>query len=99
MGKVFNALDISRGTSEYGNSYAILRFRGARAQFMTSVLQFAGKDPVWNCEGSLVYNGETALEIAVFDEDSAMDSADNLLAIGVLQIEQFCSGYKGMVPL
>mmetsp|Transcript_73596 Transcript_73596/g.157813 ORF Transcript_73596/g.157813 Transcript_73596/m.157813 type:complete len:780 (-) Transcript_73596:132-2471(-) len=77
--------------------YAVIRFRGAKAEFRTSVLQDAGADPVWECEGNLLYSGETALEVAVFDYDKY--SADDLVATCVLQVEQFCSGFEGMIPL
>merc|ERR1712039_854359 len=77
--------------------YAILRFRGSRHEFRTAVLEDAGGDPVWNNDGHLLYDGQTALEIAVFDYDRY--SADDLVGTAVLQVEQFCTGFEGMVPL
>eukprot|EP00933_Yihiella_yeosuensis_P064479 TRINITY_DN67853_c0_g1_i1.p1 TRINITY_DN67853_c0_g1~~TRINITY_DN67853_c0_g1_i1.p1 ORF type:complete len:798 (+),score=162.36 TRINITY_DN67853_c0_g1_i1:120-2513(+) len=77
--------------------YAILRFRGSKQEMRTSVLQDAGSDPVWNCEGTLTYGGEVALEVSVWDYDRY--SADDLIATGIIQVEQFCHGFEGMVPL
>jgi len=77
--------------------YAVLRFRGSRHEFRTAVLEDAGGDPVWENDGQLLYDGQTALEIAVFDYDRY--SSDDLVGTAVLQIEQFCSGFEGMVPL
>jgi len=95
---VRNALNLSgSGWFDRADPYAIIRFRGSNQEFRTSVLQDAGADPIWNCEGFLNYNGETALEISVWDYDRY--TSDDLLAIGSLQVEQFCNGFEGMVPL
>jgi len=78
--------------------YAILRFRNSKQPaFRTGVLQDAGADPVWDCGGKMLYNGETALEISVWDYET--NSADDLLGTGVITVEQFCSGFEGMIPL
>ena len=84
------------------------------------MLQDAGGDPIWNCEGRprsskwlafsrfplrmrrflagyLPYNGEVALEISVWDYDHY--NADDLVGTGVVQVEQFCNGFEGMIPL
>lgn len=45
----------------------------------------------------MTYHGEVALEISVWDFDRY--SADSLLVTGVVQVEQFCSGFDGMIPL
>jgi len=96
---VRNALNLSGGGFfDKLDPYAILRFRGSKQRPMrTSVLQDAGADPVWNDEADLVYNGETALEIQVWDYDKY--SADDLIGTGVLQVENFCGGFEGMIPL
>ncbi|CAJ1352196.1 unnamed protein product, partial [Effrenium voratum] len=95
---VRNALNLSGGGwFDKLDPYAILRFRGSKSEFRTSVLQDAGGDPIWNCEGYLAYNGEVALEISVWDYDPY--SSDDLVGTGVIQVEQFCSGFEGMVPL
>jgi len=77
--------------------YAILRFRGSKEEVRTSVLADSGSDPIWDCEGSMTYHGEVALEISVWDFDRY--SSDSLLATGVVQVEQFCTGFDGMIPL
>jgi len=95
---VRNALNLSGGSwFDKLDPYAILRFRGSKAEFRTSVLEDAGSDPIWDCEGTLQYNGEVALEISVWDYDTY--SSDDLVATGVIQVEQFCNGFEGMVPL
>mmetsp|Transcript_27399 Transcript_27399/g.63976 ORF Transcript_27399/g.63976 Transcript_27399/m.63976 type:complete len:804 (-) Transcript_27399:54-2465(-) len=95
---VRNALNLQGGGwFDQLDPYVIVKFRGAKADFRTSVLKDAGNDPIWDCDGALTYNGETALEIYVWDYDRL--SADDLLATGVLHVEQFCNGYEGMVPL
>jgi len=95
---VRNALNLSGGSFfDKLDPYAILRFRGSKAEFRTSVLQDAGSDPIWNCEGTLVYGGETALEMSVWDYDKY--SQDDLVATGILQHESFCNGFEGMVCL
>jgi len=77
--------------------YAIVRFRGSKQEVRTAVLQDAGSDPCWDNEGTLTYHGEVALEIAVWDYDTY--SSDDLIATGVIQVEQFCNGFEGMIPL
>lgn len=77
--------------------YAVVRFRGSRQEFRTSVLHDVGADPVWDCEGSLTYNGETALEMSVWDYDKY--SADDLLATGSVTVDKFVGGFEGMVQL
>lgn len=77
--------------------YAVVRFKGSKQEIRTSVLQDAGSDPVWECEGVLVYNGETAMELAVWDYDRF--KSDALVGTGQLPVEQFCSGFEGMIPL
>eukprot|EP00439_Symbiodinium_sp_Y106_P083764 s2122_g24.t1 len=95
---VRNALNLSGGGwFDKLDPYAIVRFRGSKSEFRTSVLQDAGSDPIWNCEGPLAYNGEVALEISVWDYDHY--SSDDLVGTGVVQVEQFCNGFEGMVPL
>jgi len=95
---VRNALNLSgSGWFDKADPYAIIRFRGSNQEFRTSVLQDAGSDPIWNCEGFLKYSGETMLEISVWDYEKF--NADSLLAIGSLQVESFCNGFEGMVPL
>lgn len=95
---VRNALNLSgSGWFDKADPYAIVRFRGSNQEFRTSVLQDAGSDPIWNCDGYLKYSGETTLEISVWDYDKY--TADDLLAIGSLQVESFCNGFEGMVPL
>jgi len=101
---VRNALNLTGGSFfDKLDPYAVVRFRGSkRPPFKTSVLEDAGADPFWACDGcrhkgALLYQGETALEISVWDYDKY--SADDLVAQGVIQVEQFCNGFEGMVPL
>ena len=63
----------------------------------TSVLQDAGSDPMWNCEGHLLYTGETHLMVAVYDYETKGD--DQLLCTGQLTVESFMAGFEGMVGL
>lgn len=77
--------------------YAIVRFRGSKEEVRTSVLADAGGDPIWDSKGSVTYHGEVALEISVWDFDRY--NADSLLATGVVQVEQFCAGFDGTIPL
>eukprot|EP00439_Symbiodinium_sp_Y106_P084524 s2122_g25.t3 len=93
-----NAANLSGGSwFDKLDPYAIVRFRGSREEVRTSVLADAGGDPIWDCEGKVTYNGEVALEVSVWDYDRW--TADTLLATGVVQVEQFCSGFDGMIPL
>merc|ERR1719487_363537 len=101
---VRNALNLTGGgIFDKLDPYAVVRFRGSKLPpFRTSVLEDAGSDPFWACEGcrhkgALLYNGETALEVSVWDYDRY--SADDLIATGVIQVEQFCRGFEGSVPL
>jgi len=96
---VRNALNLSGGGFfDKLDPYAISQFRGSREKFWTSTLHDAGNDPVWDCEGTLTYQGEPALEISVWDWNK---TAHELLATGVLQVNQFCGvgGFDGMVRL
>jgi hypothetical protein len=96
---VKNALNLSGGGFfDKLDPYAIAQFRGSREKFWTSTLHDAGNDPVWDCEGTLTYQGEPALEISVWDWNK---TAHELLATGVLQVNQFCGvgGFDGMVRL
>jgi len=96
---VRNALNLSGGGFfDKLDPYAIAQFRGSREKFWTSTLHDAGNDPVWDCEGTLTYQGEPALEISVWDWNK---TAHELLATGVLQVNQFCGvgGFDGMVRL
>jgi hypothetical protein len=97
--KVKNALNIGAGGWwAKMDPYAKVRFRGAKTEFRTSVLQDAGSDPVWDCEGSLTYQGEPALDISIWDYDQNQN--DEQVALGVLTVEQYCNGgFEGMVPL
>lgn len=95
---VRNALNLQGGGwFDKLDPYAVVKFKGAKQEFRTSVLQDAGADPCWDCDGSLIYQGETAIEISVWDYDKY--SADDLVATGTIQVEQFCTGFEGMVPL
>merc|ERR1719456_376561 len=101
---VRNALNLAGGGMfDKLDPYAVVRFRGSKlAPFKTSVLEDAGGDPFWAAEGcrhkgALLYNGETALEVSVWDYDKY--SNDDLVATGVIQVEQFCRGFEGSVPL
>merc|ERR550537_28987 len=87
---VRNALNLAGGGMfDKLDPYAVVRFRGSKlAPFKTSVLEDAGSDPFWAAEGcrhkgALLYNGETALEVSVWDYDKY--SNDDLIAQGVLQ--------------
>lgn len=94
---VRNAMNLSGGgLFDKLDPYAILRFRGSKEELRTPVLQDAGGDPIWDFEGAMLYRGETALDITVWDEDR---NADDLIGTGVLQLEQFCCGFEGMVEL
>lgn len=96
--RIRNATNLtSGGWFDKLDPYTIVRFRGSKEEVRTSVLADSGSDPIWDCEGSMTYHGEVALEISVWDFDRY--SADSLLATGVVQVEQFCSGFDGMIPL
>eukprot|EP00928_Gymnodinium_smaydae_P087941 TRINITY_DN72112_c0_g1_i1.p1 TRINITY_DN72112_c0_g1~~TRINITY_DN72112_c0_g1_i1.p1 ORF type:complete len:783 (+),score=227.59 TRINITY_DN72112_c0_g1_i1:91-2439(+) len=98
MISVRNALNLPDGSLwDKLDPYAKLRFKGGKAVMQTSVLQDAGSDPVWDCEGTLLYQGETELEIEVWDYDTV--GAGDLVAVAKLQVEQFCAGFEGMIPL
>jgi hypothetical protein len=101
---VRNALNLTGGgLFDKLDPYAVVRFRGSKTPpFKTSVLEDAGSDPFWACEGcrhkgGLLYNGETVLEVSVWDYDKY--SNDDLIATGTIQVEQFCRGFEGSVPL
>jgi hypothetical protein len=101
---VRNALNLTGGGMfDKLDPYAVVRFRGSKMPpFKTSVLEDAGSDPFWAAEGcrhkgGLMYNGETAMEVSVWDYDKY--GADDLIATGVIQVEQFCKGFEGSVPL
>jgi len=96
--QIRNALNLAGGGwFDKLDPYALARFRGSKQTFKTSILQDAGKDPVWNSEGHLVYNGELALELEVWDYDR--HSKDDLVGTAHLQLEQIVQGYEGMVTL
>eukprot|EP00435_Cladocopium_sp_Y103_P069537 s968_g33.t1 len=96
--RIRNAANLtSGGWFDKLDPYTIVRFRGSKEEVRTSVLADSGGDPIWDCEGSMTYHGEVALEISVWDFDRY--SADSLLATGVVQVEQFCTGFDGMIPL
>mmetsp|Transcript_62878 Transcript_62878/g.123812 ORF Transcript_62878/g.123812 Transcript_62878/m.123812 type:complete len:280 (+) Transcript_62878:135-974(+) len=96
---VRNALHLSGGgLFDRLDPYVLLRFRGSKQPpFRTSVLSDSGSDPIWDNEGDMLYNGETALEVSVWDYDRL--SADDLIGTGILQVENFCNGFEGMIPL
>lgn len=73
--------------------FAVLRFAGSRVDFRTSVMENVGSDPVWSCEGTLLYNGEKILEVNVYDYNARGD--DELIATGMLAVEDFYRGYEG----
>lgn len=77
--------------------YCTVKLKGSIHQFKTNVLVDAGNDPIWEFEGTLVYNGEEALEFTVMDYDQG--SSDDLVGIGNLSLEEFTEGFEGMVPL
>jgi len=77
--------------------YAVVRFRGAREVLRTSVLRDAGGDPKWDCSGTLVYNGEPAIDITVWEYDKFGPGVK--VAEGQLGVEGFCQGFEGLVPL
>lgn len=68
-----------------------------KKQVLTRVLKDSGPDPVWDDHGSIVYQGETALEISVYDYEP--NGVDDLVAVGTLQLEQVVAGFEGMVKL
>lgn len=95
---VRNALNLSGGSFfDKLDPYAEVQFDGAKQRFRTSVLQDAGSDPIWNCEGTLIYNGATEMKIEVYDYDKY--SKPDLLAHAKIQVEEFCRGFEGMVRL
>eukprot|EP00929_Paragymnodinium_shiwhaense_P064331 TRINITY_DN32216_c0_g1_i1.p1 TRINITY_DN32216_c0_g1~~TRINITY_DN32216_c0_g1_i1.p1 ORF type:complete len:786 (+),score=234.59 TRINITY_DN32216_c0_g1_i1:142-2499(+) len=96
---VRNGLNITTG-SWWGKTdpYVKVRFRGGKTEFRTKILQDPGADPVWDNEGAIIYQGETSMEFQVYDYDQ--NSSDDLIAVGVLQLEQFCNGgFEGMIEL
>jgi Ca2+-dependent lipid-binding protein len=100
---VRNALNLTGGgLFDKLDPYTVVRFRGSKFTFRTSTLEDAGSDPFWACkgcrhQGKLLYQGETAIEISVWDFDR--HSKDDLIATGVIPVEQFCRGFEGCVPL
>mmetsp|Transcript_7386 Transcript_7386/g.16183 ORF Transcript_7386/g.16183 Transcript_7386/m.16183 type:complete len:862 (-) Transcript_7386:140-2725(-) len=95
---VRNALNLSGGGwFDKLDPYAVIKLRGAKGQFRTSVMTNAGSDPIWNCQGFLRYGGETHLDVAVFDYDRIGN--DDLLGSATLPIERFYQGFEGSISL
>eukprot|EP00746_Dinoflagellata_sp_MGD_P021341 gnl/MRDRNA2_/MRDRNA2_149822_c0_seq1.p1 gnl/MRDRNA2_/MRDRNA2_149822_c0~~gnl/MRDRNA2_/MRDRNA2_149822_c0_seq1.p1 ORF type:complete len:679 (+),score=142.57 gnl/MRDRNA2_/MRDRNA2_149822_c0_seq1:82-2037(+) len=95
---VRNALNLSGGGwFDKLDPYAVVSFRGGREKLTTSVLQDAGNDPFWDFDGMLTYHGETILDVQVWDYDKG--SNDDLIATGMLPLEEICNGFEGMVIL
>lgn len=93
-----NALNLSGGGwFDKLDPYAVIFFRDGREKLTTPVLQDAGNDPIWDFEGHLTYQGETILDVQVWDYDKG--SNDDLVASGMLPLEEVCNGYEGMVML
>lgn len=68
-----------------------------KKKLRTKVLKDSGPDPIWDDSGYLVYQGESALEISVYDYDP--DGVDDLVAVGQIQIEKLVAGFDNMVQL
>jgi hypothetical protein len=101
---VRNALNlVGGGFFDKLDPYAVVRFRGSKNRpFRTNTLEDAGSDPFWAVEGcrhkgAITYEGETAIEVAVFDFDRY--SSDDLVAQGTIPVEEFCRGFEGCVTL
>jgi len=101
---VRNALNlIGGGIFDKLDPYAVVRFRGSKNRpFRTHTLEDAGSDPFWAVEGcrhkgTILYQGETAIEISVWDYDKY--SNDDLIAQGSIPVEEFCRGFEGCVTL
>lgn len=89
---------VGSGFMGKADPYVQVRFRGSRqTPLHSSILQDPGPDPVWECDGELLYSGETALEICVLDYDR--NGSHTILGTGVIMIEAFCKGFEGMVQL
>lgn len=79
--------------------FVMVKFRGSRSEFRTAVLADAGASPYWNGEGTILYSGETELEVFVFDYNKPPKPAE-LVAAGKLSYLQFYRGmFEGMVLL
>jgi hypothetical protein len=93
-----NALNLSGGGwFDKLDPYAVVSFRGGKEKMTTNVLQDAGNDPFWDFDGHLTYHGETILDVQVWDYDKG--SNDDLVATGMLPLEEICNGFEGMVIL
>lgn len=68
-----------------------------KKQLRTKVLLDSGPDPIWDDTGTLVYQGESALEIQIYDYDA--DGAHDLVAVGEIPIEKLVQGFDNMVQL
>jgi len=95
---VRNALNLTGGSFfDKLDPYATVQFEGSKQKFTTSVLQDAGADPCWDCEGVLIYNGATSMEVKVYDYDRY--SQHDLIASAKIEVEEFCRGLEGMIRL
>eukprot|EP00932_Pfiesteria_piscicida_P018480 SRR837773.533.p1 GENE.SRR837773.533~~SRR837773.533.p1 ORF type:complete len:797 (+),score=294.57 SRR837773.533:309-2393(+) len=93
-----NAVNIPEGGwFDKVSPYAVVRFARSRSDVRTSVLQGAGGEPFWDCEGELLYNGEAELQVQIWNYDRV--GGDELIGEARLQVSNFYQGFDGMVKL
>jgi hypothetical protein len=77
--------------------YLIVKIIGANQVVKSPVYDDAGSNPVFDFEARFRYNGETVVDIAVWDKDRF--AKDEILGTTSLSIEQFHDGFIGALEI